>query len=96
MAITVNIPAIMRPLTHGQRSVIAEGRTVGELIHALDQAFPGMQQRLVKEQVLIRFMNLYVNDIDVRFSGGLEATVKEGDTVTILPAVAGGQAPPLT
>jgi MoaD family protein len=90
MAVTVSIPTILRTHTGGQKSVEAAGATLAEVIDDLETNHGGLKQRLVKEGALHRFVNVYVNDEDVRFSGGLGASVKDGDTVTILPAVAGG------
>jgi molybdopterin synthase sulfur carrier subunit len=90
MAVTVSIPTILRTHTGGQKSVEAAGTTLGEVIDDLDNNHGGLKARLVKEGSLHRFVNVYVNDEDVRFSGGLESAVKDGDNVTILPAVAGG------
>lgn len=90
MAVTVSIPTILRTHTGGQKSVEAAGTTLAEVIDDLESNHGGLKQRLVKEGALHRFVNVYVNDEDVRFAGGLEAAVKDGDTVTILPAVAGG------
>ncbi|RCW42904.1 molybdopterin synthase subunit MoaD [Halopolyspora algeriensis] len=90
MAINVSIPTILRTHTGGQKSVEANGSTVAEIINDLDSRHSGLKDRLVKEGNLHRFVNVYVNDEDVRFVGGLDATVSDGDSVTILPAVAGG------
>jgi sulfur-carrier protein len=90
MAVNVSIPTILRTHTDGQKSVEAKGDTLAAVIDDLDSNFNGLKDRLVKEGNLHRFVNVYVNDEDVRFSGGLEAKVAEGDNVTILPAVAGG------
>ncbi|TWP52617.1 MoaD/ThiS family protein [Lentzea tibetensis] len=90
MAVTVSIPTILRTHTGGEKSVAAEGSTLAEVIESLETNHGGLKARLVKEGVLHRFVNVYVNDEDVRFAGGLEAAVKDGDNVTILPAVAGG------
>ncbi|MDR7302988.1 MoaD/ThiS family protein [Haloactinomyces albus] len=90
MAINVSIPTILRTHTGGQKSVEANGSTVAEVINDLDSRHDGLKDRLVKEGNLHRFVNVYVNDEDVRFAGGLDASVSDGDSVTILPAVAGG------
>ncbi|MDA3646382.1 MoaD family protein [Saccharopolyspora indica] len=90
MAVKVSIPTILRTHTGGEKSVQAEGSTVAEVINDLDTNYGGLKDRLVKEGNLHRFINLYVNDEDVRFAGGLEAKVADGDNLTILPAVAGG------
>jgi MoaD family protein len=90
MAITVSIPTILRTHTGGQKSVEASGTTLAQVIDDLEANHGGLKSRLVKEGTLHRFVNVYVNDEDVRFAGGLDAAVKDGDNVTILPAVAGG------
>ena len=90
MAVTVSIPTILRTHTGGEKSVKVSGNTLAEVIDSLEADHAGLKARLVKEGVLHRFVNVYVNDEDVRFTGGLEAKVADGDTVTILPAVAGG------
>jgi len=90
MAITVSIPTILRTHTGGEKAVEASGTTVAEVIEDLESRHSGLKARLVKDGSLHRFVNVYVNDEDVRFAGGLEAKVSDGDNVTILPAVAGG------
>ncbi len=92
MAVTVSIPTLLRTHTKGEKSVQAAGSSVGEVIEDLESQYGGIKARLVKEGSLHRFVNVYVNDEDVRFAGGLAAAVKDGDNVTILPAVAGGSA----
>ncbi len=90
MAVKVSIPTILRSYTSGEKAVEAAGSTLGEVINDLDGNYSGLKDRLVREGSLHRFVNVYVNDEDVRFTGGLEAPVSDGDSVTILPAVAGG------
>jgi len=90
VSITINIPTILRALTNGERNVHARGGTLGAIIADLEMSFPGILERLVKGNELVRFMNVYINDSDVRFNGGLSAPVTDGDTITIIPAVAGG------
>ena len=92
MAVTVSIPTILRTHTGGQKSVEAAGATLAEVIDDLETNHGGLKQRLVKEGALHRFVNVYVNDEDVRFLGALDAKLNDGDSVTILPAVAGGAA----
>ncbi|MPZ83651.1 MAG: MoaD family protein [Actinophytocola sp.] len=90
MAVIVSIPTILRTHTGGEKSVEASGTTLAEVIDNLEANHGGLKARLVKEGSLHRFVNVYVNDEDVRFAGGLEASIADGDNVTILPAVAGG------
>jgi sulfur-carrier protein len=90
MAIEVRIPTIMRNLTDGAKAVAGDGTTLDELFADLDARHPGLRERLVDDKGLRRFVNVYLNDEDVRFLGGLETQVADGDTVTVLPAVAGG------
>ena len=90
MAIEVSIPTILRTYTDGAKSVEASGATLGAVINDLEAQFPGIADRLVDAGSLRRFVNIYINDEDVRFLGGLDAEVADGDNVTVLPAVAGG------
>ena len=90
MAIEVRIPTILRNYTGGAKAVEGSGATLDELLDNLDAAHGGLRERLVDGEKLRRFVNVYLNDEDVRFLGGLETPVKDGDTVTVLPAVAGG------
>jgi len=90
MAIEVRIPTILRSYTGGAKAVEGAGTTLDELLNNLDAAHGGLRERLVDGEKLRRFVNVYLNDEDVRFLGGLETPVKDGDTVTVLPAVAGG------
>ena len=90
MAVTVSIPTILRTHTGGQKTVEASGSTVAEVIDNLESTHGGIKGRLVREGTLHRFVNIYVNDEDVRFLGGLEAGLSDGDQVVVLPAVAGG------
>ncbi len=90
MAIEVRIPTILRTYTDGERAVQSEGATVAELVENLEAAHTGIKERLVEDGSVRRFVNVYVNDEDIRFTGGLETAVTDGDTVVILPAVAGG------
>ncbi|WP_380169060.1 ubiquitin-like small modifier protein 1 [Jannaschia sp. R86511] len=89
-AITVRIPTILRPLTGGEKRVEGQGATLRELLADLESRHQGLQDRVVDDGALRRFVNVYVNDEDVRFTGGLDTAVADGDQVTILPAVAGG------
>jgi MoaD family protein len=90
MAIEVRIPTILRTYTGGEKAVEGNGSTLDELIADLEAKHNGLRARLIDDGKLRRFVNVYLNDEDVRFLSGLETPVKDGDTVTVLPAVAGG------
>ena len=90
MAIEVRIPTILRNLTDDAKVVEGKGDTLAELFTDLDSRYPGIGARIVENGKLRSFINVYLNDEDVRFVGGLEAELKDGDNVTVLPAVAGG------
>jgi molybdopterin converting factor small subunit len=94
MAIEVRIPTILRTYTEDQKSVTGEGASLAALIDDLESSVPGIKERLIDvkdgKDDLRRFVNVYVNDEDVRFLGGLEATLSDGDQIVVLPAVAGG------
>jgi molybdopterin synthase sulfur carrier subunit len=90
MAVTVSVPTILRTHTGGEKSVEAKGATVADVIADLESRHSGIAGRLLNDGKLHRFVNIYVDDEDVRFSGGLDAPVGENSTFTILPAVAGG------
>ena len=98
MAIEVRIPTILRTYTGGEKAVTADGGSLAELIDDLESSHPGIKERLVESKDgsddLRRFVNVYVNDEDVRFLGGLDAELSDGDQVVVLPAVAGGAARP--
>lgn len=90
MPVEVHVPTILRPYTNGERIVFADGTNLGELIDALESNYPGISDRLVDNGALRKFVNVYLNDEDVRFLGGTAVALSDGDVVTILPAVAGG------
>ena len=92
MTVTVSVPTILRSHTGGEKRVTASGDTLQAVISDLESNYSGISERLVDWQSgkLHRFVNIYVNDEDVRFSGGLDTEISDGDSVTILPAVAGG------
>jgi len=91
MAIEVRIPTILRTYTGGEKAVDASGATLGALVDDLEANHPGIKERLVEDSGdLRRFVNVYVNDEDVRFTGGLGTELSDGAQVVILPAVAGG------
>jgi len=91
MAVTVRLPTVLRPHAGGQSTVSANGTTIGEVLNDLVASYPGMAgQVLTDEGTLHRFVNVYVDDDDVRYLEQLDTKVPEGATVSILPAVAGG------
>ncbi len=90
MAIEVRVPTILRTYTDGAKVVEADGTTIAEVVADLDVRYPGMADRLLDDKGLRRFVNVYLNDEDVRFLDGLSTAVADGDSVTVLPAVAGG------
>ena len=92
MTVSVSIPTILRTHTGGEKRVTASGDTLEAVITDLEANYSGITERLIDNGKLHRFVNIYVNDEDVRFSGGLNTTITDGDSVTILPAVAGGSA----
>ncbi|MFN3422285.1 MAG: ubiquitin-like small modifier protein 1 [Armatimonadota bacterium] len=92
MPIKVRIPTPLQNLTGGSAEVVAEGKTVRELIDNLEQKYAGIKARLCDENGEIRrFVNIFVNDEDIRFLQGLDTELKEGDEVSIVPAIAGGR-----
>jgi MoaD family protein len=91
MTVSVSIPTILRSHTGGEKRVNAAGDTLQAVISDLGANYSGISERLIDNGKLHRFVNIYVNDEDVRFSGGLDTEINDGDTVTILPAVAGGR-----
>ena len=88
--ITVRVPTPLRTLTGGADEVQVEGSTVAEVIEALEQKHPGMRERLLDDKGVRRFVNIYANDEDIRFLDNLETAVADGDSVSIVPAIAGG------
>ena len=92
MAIDIRIPTILRNYTDGERSVAGVGATIGEIIGNLESSHGGIGARILEDGEVRRFINIYINDEDIRFVGGLGAKVADGDTIVILPAVAGGAA----
>ena len=91
MTATVRIPTPLRAAAGGNATVAVEGDTVGEVLTNLDAAHPGIGERLLDEGgKMRRFVNVFVDDEDVRFASGLDTPVRDGATVSIIPAVAGG------
>ncbi len=91
MAVEVRVTANLQKLVDGQSSVQGEGSTVRDLLDDLDSHYPGFKDLLVTDGQLHRFVNIYLNDEDIRFLDKLDTPLKEGDTLSILPALAGGK-----
>lgn len=92
MSVQVRIPTPLRRFTAGAEEVAASGTTVGHVVEDLERQFPGIKERLCDEQGRVRrFVNLYLNGDDVRFLNNLETSVKDGDELSIVPAIAGGR-----
>lgn len=92
MPILVRIPTPLRAVTKGAGEVSGKGANVGELIEDLERQFPGLRERLVEDRgELRRFINVYVNQEDIRFLQGTGTALKDGDEVSIVPAIAGGR-----
>jgi molybdopterin synthase sulfur carrier subunit len=92
MPVTVKIPVPLQRLTEGKEEVEGEAGTIIALVKSLDQKYPGLADRISEEGKLRRFVNIYVNEEDVRFMQNEETMVKDGDEVSIVPAIAGGSA----
>lgn len=93
MAVTVRIPTPLQGLTKNQGEVEAKGNTIKELVDDLERQFPGIKERICDDEGTIRrFVNIYLNDEDIRFLDGDSTKVKTGDDVSIIPAIAGGRA----
>lgn len=90
MAITVRIPTPLRTLTGGADEVAVAAATVREAIDNLEKKHPGLKERLLDEKGVRRFVNIYANEEDIRFLDNLDTSLKEGDSVSIVPAIAGG------
>ena len=91
MSIEVRVPTVLRKHTDGEKKVSGEGATLGELVADLEQRHSGISEALLADDgSLHRFINVYVNDEDVRYLGGINTPLEDGDSVSILPAVAGG------
>jgi molybdopterin synthase sulfur carrier subunit len=92
MPVLVRIPTPLRRVTGGAAEAHARGKDVGELIADLERQFPGLRERLVDDEGEVRrFVNVYVNHEDIRFLSGLASSLKDGDEVSIVPAIAGGR-----
>jgi molybdopterin synthase sulfur carrier subunit len=90
MAIKVRIPTPLQKITNGKAEVECSAKTIQELIDALEKDYPGMKERLSDGGKVRRFINIYVNEEDIRFGNKEETLLKDGDNVSIVPAIAGG------
>lgn len=91
MAVKVHVTSVIQKVVDGQREFDSDGATVGELLTNIEQQYPGFAaQIMTADGALHRFVNIYLNDEDVRFLGGKDTPLSDGDTVSILPALAGG------
>jgi len=91
MAVTIRIPHLLRELTEGKDALSVDASTAGEALERLEERYPGIRARICRKDASLQgFVNLYVNDEDVRFLDRLNTPLKEGDVVTILPMIAGG------
>lgn len=91
MSVRVRIPTSLRRFTGGQEEVIASGNTIGMVVEDLERQHPGIKERLCDESGKVRrFVNIYVNGDDIRFLNSLDTPVKDGDEISIVPAIAGG------
>jgi molybdopterin synthase sulfur carrier subunit len=92
MSVDVRVPTVLRRHTSGERVVQADGATVGAVLDSLVQKFPGLRDEILNEDGHVRqFVNIYVNDEDIRYLNRMDTAVGDGDNLAILPAVAGGQ-----
>jgi sulfur-carrier protein len=97
MSVTVKIPTPLRPITAGLAEVKVEGATVGEVLRKMDVQYKGFADRVLDDgKAVRRFINVFVNEDNIRDKNELETTVKAGDTISILPSIAGGSYPSLT
>ena len=90
MAIAVKVTANMKKLLDGQSSIDASGTTVRDVLEDIERRYPGFKDTVMTEGGLHRFVNIYLNDEDVRFLGQLDTPMKDGDVLSVLPALAGG------
>ena len=91
MAVTVNIPTPLRKLTNNESEVSVQAGSVGDLVDALEAAYSGIAEKLLDEKGDIRrYVNVFVNDEDIRFLDGKETSLEDGDNISIVPAIAGG------
>jgi len=90
MSVNVRIPTPLRTLTQGKDEVQASGATVREVLDDLERSYPGIRERLCDDKGVRRFVNIYANEEDIRFLENLDTKLKDGDSLSIVPAIAGG------
>lgn len=90
MKVKVLIPTIMRTLTENKKVVEVNGADINQVINNIENQYPGIKERIVEDGKVHRYINIFLNDDDIRFTEKMNTKVKEGDSITILPAVAGG------
>lgn len=91
MSALLRIPTVLRPAMGGESSIVVDGSTIGAVLAHVTQTYPAVKGQLLNDDgTLHRFLNVYVNDDDVRYLGGVDAVVADSDEITLLPAVAGG------
>ena len=88
---TVRFAPVLRASTHGSKQVSAQGSTLADVLSDLYKSYPALKEQIQPEQELSRFMNVYINDQDVRYLQGLQTSVSSNDTIILLPAMAGGR-----
>lgn len=91
MAIKVRIPTPLQKLTNGRTEVECKAKNIAELVDVLERDYPGMKERLSEGGKIRRFINIYVNEEDIRFVNKEETALKDGDNISIVPAIAGGR-----
>jgi len=91
LAVTVNVTSVIQKAVNGQKQFAGEGRTIAELIENIEREYPGFRKQIADESgELHRFVNIYLNDEDIRYLQGADTALSDGDSVSILPALAGG------
>jgi len=90
MAVEVRVTANMQKLIGGQRAITVEGATIAEMLNNIEARYPGFKSQVMVDGQLHRFVNIYLNDEDIRFLSQLDTPLKDGDIVSVLPALAGG------